>query len=271
METALTVARVLVVAYVGWLAFVFLVQRRIAFPGTYREPPRAEARAPEGVEQIWLDTPHGRVESWLIRAPSAASAPTAIFGHGNGELIDDWRDAMALLTLEGVNVLLVEFPGYGFSEGAPTRATIAGAFEAAYDRLRARDDLDAARLFSYGRSMGGGAAADLARTRPVAALVLQSTFSSAAAMARGSFVPGFVVRDRFDNEAVVRETDAPVLVLHGRTDDVIPFAHAERVVSARDGLDVVEIGCGHNDCARVWPEIVAEITDFLRRHGLLED
>ena len=61
-----------------------------------------------------------------------------------------------------------------------------------------------------------------------------------------------------------------MLVLHGRSDEVIPFTHAERVVAARDGLEVVEIACGHNDCGRVWPEIVAEVTGFLERRGLLD-
>lgn len=270
LATAWTLARILLLAYLGWLAFLFVVQRRVVFPGTYRTPLRSAPAAPEGVVQLWLETSFGRVEAWLIAAPDRTTAPTAIYGHGNGELIDDWGSAMVALAAAGVNVLLVEFPGYGHSDGSPSRASIAETFEAAFDRLTARDDIDGAKIFAYGRSMGGGAAADLARSRPVAALVLQSTFSSASEMARGAaLVPAFIVRDRFDNESVVAETDVPVLVLHGRADEVIPFAHAERLASAREGLDVVEIACGHNDCGRVWPEIVSEISRFLERHGLL--
>jgi uncharacterized protein len=271
MATAWTLARVLLLTYLGWLAFLFVVQRRVAFPGTHRAPPRSTPVAPASAEQLWLDTSFGRVEAWLIAAPARAAAPTAIYGHGNGELIDDWGSAMAALAAEGVNVLLVEFPGYGYSDGAPSRASIAETFEAAFDRLVARDDIDSTKIFAYGRSLGGGAAADLTRSRPIAALVLQSTFSSAAAMARGAaLVPAFAVRDRFDNEVAVRETDVPLLVLHGRADEVIPFAHAERLAAARDGLSVVEIACGHNDCGRIWPQIVSEIERFLERQGLLE-
>lgn len=269
MATVLALARVLLLAYAGYLVLVFVVQRRVAFPGTARIASREASAVPERVEQVWLGTSFGRVEAWFM--PAVGSGPTLVFAHGNGELIDDWAAAMDMLVGQGVGVLLVEFPGYGHSDGEPTRATIKESFDAAFDWLAQRDDVDAARIVAYGRSMGGGAAADLAGARPVAALVLQSTFSSVAAMVRGNFVPRFVVRDRFDNAVAVGGARVPVLLLHGRDDEVIPFAHAERIARAREGLEIVEIPCGHNDCASVWPEIVVEITRFLVRHGLLAE
>jgi pimeloyl-ACP methyl ester carboxylesterase len=197
------------------------------------------------------------------------AAPTVVFAHGNGELIEDWRDAMVELAGAGVSALLVEFPGYGHSEGRPTRATIRETFALAYDWLASQERVDAARIVAYGRSIGGGAATDLALDRPVRALVLQSTFASTMRMAREILAPGFLVRDRWDNARGVFEFGGPVLVMHGREDEVIGFAHAEAVVRARPGLAVTEIPCGHNDCLAAWPAITDTLTTFLRANGLL--
>jgi len=255
----------------GYAALMFVMQRRVVFPGTSREPGRSAPVAPAGVTQVWLELSFGRVEAWYFDAAGAGTAPTVVFGHGNGELIDDWKEAMDGLRARGVNALLVEFPGYGFSEGKPSRASLRETFDAAYDWLVESAEVDPSRIVAYGRSVGGGPAADLATDRPVAALVLQSTFTSTVAMARAMFLPGFLVRDRFDNRRVVADYPGPVLLMHGIHDDVIPFAHAEGLASAREGLHVDVIECAHNDCASEWPHIVTTLTGFLRSHGLMDE
>jgi fermentation-respiration switch protein FrsA (DUF1100 family) len=254
---------------ISYGAFVLLVQRAVAFPGRFRSADRG--RPPAGVRQVWLDTSFGRVEAWLYGAPESADhpRPAALFFHGNGELIDDWPRQMREAAATGVAVLSVEFPGYGRSDGRPSRATIRETSAAAFDWLSRDPGVDAHRIVAWGRSMGGGAAADLALDRPVAALVLQSTFASAVAMARTLGVPGFLVRDRFDPAAAVRAFSGPVLLVHGPADDVIPYAHATRLAAARPGLEVVDIPCAHNDCTSVWPEIVAHIEQFLKGERLL--
>ncbi|HUF76172.1 MAG TPA: alpha/beta fold hydrolase [Longimicrobiales bacterium] len=262
--------RLLGLSLFGYALLIFVVQRRIVFPGAQRESPRASATAPAGATQVWLEASFGRVEAWFFPTAAAAAAPTVVFAHGNGELIEDWQSEMETLSDEGVNALLVEFPGYGHSEGKPSREAIREAFGEAFDWLVAEADVASDRIVAYGRSVGGGAAADLSQDRPVGALALQSTFSSSAAMARAAFLPGFLVLDRFDNREAVAEFDGPVLVMHGLEDEVIPYAHALSLASAREGLDVVEIDCGHNDCAPAWPDIVTTLTAFLRDNGLLE-
>lgn len=266
----LPLLRILALAAVGFGLVVFFAQRWIAFPGAFFDSPRATPTVPDGVEQVWLETDFGRVEGWLFSAEGDGPHPAIIYAHGNGELIEHWAREMGELADAGVSALAVEFPGYGHSAGKPGRATIRQTFAEAFDRLGARPDIDAGRIVAYGRSMGGGAAGDLARDRPVAALILQSTFSSTMAMARTMLVPGFLVRDRFDNVAAVRDFDGPVLLMHGPGDDVVPFANAERLRRAREGLEVTPIDCAHNDCARVWSDIRANVVTFLRDEGLLE-
>ena len=262
--------RVVGLTLLGYALVVFGMQRRIVFPGAQRESPRASATPPAGATQVWLDASFGRVEAWFFPAEPVAAAPTVVFAHGNGELIEDWQTEMEALSREGVNALLVEFPGYGHSDGKPSRATIREAFGQAFDWLVEEGSVAADRIVAYGRSVGGGAAADLSQDRPVRALALQSTFTSVAAMAREAFLPGFMVLDRFDNQRAVADFDGPVLLMHGPEDEVIPYEHAVGLASVREGLEVVDISCGHNDCAAAWPDILSSLTAFLRGHGLLE-
>ena len=266
----LAVGRVLGLALLGYAVLIFGVQRRLVFPGMFRDSPRATASAPEGVTQVWLETSFGQVEAWFFNAEGGIPGPTIVFAHGNGELIEDWESEMGRVAEVGVRALLVEFPGYGHSEGRPSRSTIRETFTLAFDWLVGRDDVDADRIVAFGRSMGGGAAGDLSLDRPVRALVLQSTFSSAAAIARESMVPGFLVRDRFDNQRAVSDFSGPILLMHGIEDDVIPYSHAETLARAREGLEINEIDCAHNDCAREWRTVVEYLTEFLRNNALLE-
>lgn len=256
---------------VAYAALMFSAQRRLVFAGVSREPPRAGPTPPAGVRQVWLQTSVGKVEAWYLRARGGAPRPAVIFAHGNGELIEDWYGEMESLRGHGVDLLMVEYPGYGFSEGRPSRKSIRETFARAYDWLVDEVGVDAGHVVAYGRSLGGGAAADLALDRPVGALVLQSTFTSTADMARSMLLPGFLVRDRFDNRRAVKAFPGPVLLMHGPRDEVVPYVHAQRLAAAREGLHVVDLDCGHNDCARDWPHIETTLTAFLGSHGLLAD
>jgi hypothetical protein len=270
LEGASLAVRVVGLALLGYALVMFVVQRRIIFPGAQRESPRASATPPAGATQVWLDASFGRVEAWFFPTGAIAAAPTVVFAHGNGELIEDWQTEMETLSDVGVNALLVEFPGYGHSEGEPSREAIRETFAEAFDWLVEESDVPDDRIVAYGRSVGGGAAADLSQDRPVRALALQSTFSSVATMARKALLPGFLVLDRFDNMRAVADFQGPVLLMHGVEDEVIPYEHALSLASAREGLEITEIDCGHNDCARAWPDILSSLTAFLRGNGLLE-
>lgn len=265
-----TALRILGLALLGYVTLLFVLQRALLFPGTSRDSPRETASAPDGVIQVWLEASFGQVEAWFFSGEGVPTGPTILFAHGNGELIEDWESEMVRVAAEGVSALLVEFPGYGYSDGKPSRETLGETFTLAFDWLVGRDDVDADRIIAFGRSTGGGAAGDLSLDRPVAALVLQSTFSSTAAMAREMFVPGLLVRDRFDNQRAVADFPGPILLIHGIDDEVIPYAHAETLAGTREGLEVHEIECAHNDCAREWPTVLGYLTEFLRVNGLLD-
>ena len=188
--------------------------------------------------------------------------PALMFFHGNYELIDHWLDDFDALRAMGVAVLLVEYPGYGRSEGRPSKNSLVATAVAAYDSLIARPDVARGSIVVYGRSVGGGPASELAARRPVKALILQSTFSSVAAFASDFFLPRFLIRDPFDNEAILADLNIPVLVVHGRNDGEIAPWHGERLAAASDRVTLRWYDCMHDDCPPDWPMFWDEVKSF---------
>jgi fermentation-respiration switch protein FrsA (DUF1100 family) len=246
-----------------YLGLMVGLQRRLLFP----RPDAASAPArPTDAAQVWLMTGSGPVEAWYLAPLGAAAgpAPAVIFFHGNGELIDFLPEQFAELRAWRVGVLLVEFPGYGRSSGDPSEASIKTAALAAFDWARGQPTIDSKRIVAYGRSLGGAAAAILAAERPIAALVLESTFTSVRSFAHDFWVPELFVLDRFETLPKVAAYGGPVLVLHGVHDDIVPKRHAETLAAAAPGAELHFLRCGHNDCIRPW----STIRSFLARAGV---
>ena len=222
---------------------------------------------PADAEQVWLATSAGKVESWYLPPKTAtrSPAPLLVFTHGNGELIDFWPGEFDPPREWGSGVLLVEYPGYGRSEGRPSEQSITAAMLAAHDWARTQPGIDPNRIIPYGRSLGGGAAMVLASQRGAPALILESTFSSVAAFARGFYAPGFLIRDRFDTLTAVKSFGRPILVLHGTQDTIVPPQHGADIAAAAPHATLISLPCGHNDCPRPWREIHA----FLEKNRLL--
>lgn len=249
-----------------YAATVFVAQRWLLFPRPSLDgaPPR-----PHDALQVWLDVGGGRVEAWYLPPSGVAPppSPVLVFFHGNGELIDYWPDDFDEPRSWGVGVLLVEYPGYGRSDGAPAQATIREAALAAYDWMRNEPRIDTERVVLYGRSLGGGAAAIVAAERPSAALVLESTFTSVRSFAHRFLAPEFLIRDPFDTLSVVKGYPGPVLVVHGDRDELIPPAHAEALARASRRTQLHVVPGGHNDCPRPWDLLRSFLTEqqILRR------
>jgi pimeloyl-ACP methyl ester carboxylesterase len=168
----------------------------------------------------------------------------------------------------GIGVLLVEYPGYGRSQGSPTQASITEALVAAYDTLLDHPQVDPSAIVLFGRSVGGGAVAALAAQRPSAALILFSTFTDVRSFATRYGLPGWAVRDSFDTLAVVRWYPQPVLILHGRHDRTIPYAHAVTLHQAAAQGELIPLACDHNDCVTDWHRFWQERYPFLVRTGI---
>jgi uncharacterized protein len=248
----------------GYWGLLFLLQRWIIYP---RPAVGGLPTRPADAEVVWLKTQAGRVEAWYLapRIASAGPAPLLLFTHGNGEVIDQWPAAFEPPRQWGCGVLLLEYPGYGRSEGGPSEGSITEAALAAYDWAAARHGIDPRRIVAYGRSLGGGAACAIAAKRPLAGLILESSFTSLRPLARRYHAPSFLLRDVFDNIAALRGYRGPLLVMHGSDDEVIPPENGRDLAAAVPGAEFEFLAGGHNDYAQPWDRI----RRFLSSRGIL--
>lgn len=264
--------KILLLLYLAWCLVLFALQRQLLFPRWMIPAPSEPALEERGIERWWLPASFGQVEAWYLPPPgNAEPSPAILFAHGNGELIDFWPETLGRLRDLGLALLLVEYPGYGRSEGSPSQRRIAEAFDLAYDRLADRPEVDRGRIVLLGRSLGGGAVGDLSLRRPAAALVLLSSFTSVRAFAARYLAPPFLIRDPFDNLAALARYPGPVLILHGRNDEIVPFAHAEKLRDAARRARLVAYEAGHNDCPPDWERFFRDVEDFLRNERILAE
>lgn len=258
MSPALRIAFGLLGLYLVYCGLLFVFQRQMIFP---RQMAITLADFPQkfqGLERIWLQLPGMRVEAWFLPARAAGPAPAVILAHGNAETIDFLPEEFQHFTTRKVALMMVEFPGYGRSQGTPSQQAITETMEKAYDLLAARPEVDADRIILMGRSLGAGAACQLAGRRPSHAMILISPFISLTTFAPRYLVPPFLVKDPFDNLAVVRLYRPPLLIFHGTRDDVIPFRHGQTLAEAAADGRLVAFENGHNDLptgTRFWQAI----------------
>jgi uncharacterized protein len=258
-----------VIAYAAYALLLFLMQRRILYPGRYL---RVSGPPPGGIAAIAVATAAGHGEAWFmppLRRGPGERRPLVIFFHGNGEVIDSLPGQAEGFRELGMGVLLVEYPGFGRSPGNPTESSITETAAAAYDAALKREEVDPQRIVLFGRSLGGGVACALAVRRPSAALILQSTFSSTRPFARGFLVPAFLVRDVFDNGSVLSAYRQPVLLFHGSSDTTVPPEHSRELQRLAPRTRLVEFPCGHNDFPPDWREFYRIIAAFLEDAGVV--
>lgn len=272
LSAILNIAIVISIFYLVYCCTLFFLQRHIMYPRYMIPQPTDTEKGRAGIDTIWLQTRHGEVEAWYL-PPAEGSpgtpAPAVIFAHGNAELIDFWPQTLDQFTRMGLGLLLVEYPGYGRSQGAPDQKSITDTFIKAYDALAARPDIDPSRIVLLGRSLGGGAVCALAAKRPSAALILMSAFTSARSFARRFLAPGFLVRDEFDNLSVVSSYNGPILIIHGNSDTIVPYRHGISLYRAAKDATMVTYECNHNDCPPDWDVFWRDISSFLHGCGII--
>lgn len=266
----------LLVIYGLYVVYFYRVQRHALFPRHLLPPARHTISEFPGWQQRWIELRAAeadlRVESWFLPPTSnspATGAPLVIIAHGNGELMDIWPPRVTALHELGWGVLLVEYPGYGRSTGEPAEMTIAATFADAYDWAIHQPGVDPTKVILFGYSVGGGAIGTLAHQRASAALILMSTFTSVRALAGRFYLPGWLVRDPFDNLTVVRQYSRPLLLIHGSQDTTIPAANSVALQQAAPGSKLLLLPCGHADCVDDWDDFWSLLENFLIEQNVL--
>jgi pimeloyl-ACP methyl ester carboxylesterase len=201
------------------------------------------------------DVAIGGLHGWWVPATTPTIGQVLLF-HGNAGNLGDRVPHIALLTAAGFDVLAFDYRGYGRSAGRPSEH---GTYE---DARAARDALGPGRTIYLGESLGGAIALELAIHHPPAGLVLQSTFTSIKAMARlhYPFIPRALVPDAYPSLRLIQELRAPLLILHGSRDAIVPLMDGEELYrAAREPKRIEVLDAGHNDMVGPrWIEAIAE-------------
>ncbi len=210
-----------------------------------------------------------RLEGWWIHG---AGRTALLFFHGNaGNISHRLERAKLLVESLGLDVFLVDYRGYGASSGKPDEEGLYLDGEAII-RAAAERGFPADRIVLFGESLGGAVAIETALRHPCLALILETPFRSIAAMARAiyPFLPAFLIRTRFDNEAKIARITIPKLIVAAERDDVIPRGHARRLFDlATPPRDFYVIpGATHNDTYLAGgKQYVERWRQFLERAG----
>jgi hypothetical protein len=191
-----------------------------------------------------------KLHGWFVPGETDV---TWIWFHGNAGNISHRLENLRLLHDElGVGVFLFDYRGYGRSNGTPSEQGTYRDAEAALAYVLSRPEVDAERIVYFGRSLGAGVAVELATRRPPFALILESPVPSIAELARRHypFLPiGGLLRTKYDSLSKIADVRAPLLVLHGDRDDVVPFESGRKLFEAAgEPKRFYTIrGAGHND------------------------
>lgn len=243
------------IAYVVLVGLAWRFQHRLALPGARaRLMLPAQAGMPDG-EIVEVRTSDGvLLRGWYLppspnpgpRIPS----PGLLWFYGNMETITGLAPIIRWLRPSGIALLILDYRGYGESDGAPSAEGLDADADAAWTYLTSRPEVDPGRVAVYGRSVGSVPALQVATTRPVRAVVLESPFSSATDMARVHypFLPSFIVRLSMNNVERAARLTAPLLVFHGTEDDIALPRMGRAVAEAGHARELVLIqGAGHNE------------------------
>ena len=200
-------------------------------------------------EDIAFQTSDGvLLNGWYI--PHKSSKQVLLFFHGNAGNISHRRESVEIFHRLGLNVFIIDYRGYGKSQGKPDERGLYLDASAAWHYLSKERGYTADNILIFGRSLGGAVAADLASRVPARGLLLESTFSSAKDFSRLVFPllsHLLLMRYDFNSAMKVSKVDYPVLVLHSSDDEIMPFPLGKKVYqSANQPKRFVEMKGDHN-------------------------
>ncbi|KAJ0407275.1 hypothetical protein P43SY_008050 [Pythium insidiosum] len=235
--------------FAGALALLYTGQDKLLYVPTIRGASKLTSDNPAGYrdpseygvdyEDLMIRTSDGvHVHAWFMPQPESSTRPTLIFFHGNaGNIGHRLPNAVDLYHKVQCNVLLVDYRGYGHSEGEPSEAGLRLDAEAVLHTLLERNDVDKAKLVVFGRSLGGAVALHLAHKAgdQIAGVILENTFLSISSMVDALMPPplacfkSLVLRINWDSETLIQSISTPMLFVAGEQDELIPPAHMRRL------------------------------------------
>ncbi len=272
----LRLGAVLALSYLSIVLLMWLFQERMLFlPGVGSE----HVATPDEIGLYWqaveLTTDDGlTLDAWWLPAENPRAA--LLFLHGNAGNISHRLDSLEQFNRLGLSVLILDYRGYGKSEGRPSESGTALDADAGWRWLQEKSGHDPERLVIFGRSLGAAVAAELATRNDPAAVILESPFRSVPDLGQQLY-PWLPVRAlaRLNYPAVeyVTRLGSPLLVIHSEEDEIIPFAEGQAVYeAARSPKELLVIRGGHNTgFLRSEKIYLPGIDEFLNDAGLARE
>ncbi|AFZ00306.1 alpha/beta hydrolase [Calothrix sp. PCC 6303] len=255
------------IAYCAACCFIIIQQPKfIFFPSSVVDTTPAKLNLP--YEEVWLSVPVTatkveRIHGWWIENQQSPKTKVLLYFHGNGLNISANLSAARGFNQAGFSVLLIDYRGYGLSEGGfPNEQRIYQDAATAWNYLIGERQVKPRNIFIYGHSLGGGVAIDLAAKNPEAAgLIVEATFSSIRDIVKyrkqfWMFPVDLMVTQRFESIAKVPKLKMPVLFIHGVNDSTIPASMTEKLYAAtpEPKLLLLVPGADHNDIGAFAPQ-----------------
>jgi hypothetical protein len=249
-----------VAVYGGLALYLYAFQARyVYFPE--RQVTATPADIGLAFETVRLSTADGEtLAAWYIPAPAARG--TLLYLHGNGGNVGHRIDQVAVFHRLGLNILIIDYRGYGDSSGKPSEEGTYRDALAAWHYLTQNKRHLPQRIVLFGESLGGSIAAWLATRHTPAGLVIYASLTSVPELAQALypiFPASWLARYRYDTRAALDRVACPVLILHSPADEVIPFSHGQALLGAAHAPKrLVELRGGHNDALAVSREAYAQ-------------
>lgn len=201
-------------------------------------------------EAFFLEHANGEKISAIYFETRETRKGDILYFHGNADNLDRWGDYAAALTSQGYNVLMIDYRGYGKSDGTPSEGHFYEDGQKAYDWIRQKSSAE--DLIIYGRSIGTGVASHIAANNPAKLLILETPFNNMKDVAETRFpflyLP-FPFRHQFPSDEKLKYVKYPIHIFHGTKDEVVPYECAEKlklVLKETDHFYTIENG-GHKN------------------------
>ena len=242
-----------IVALTFWSMIIMIFEEKfVFFPSGYSEDFYRSAAVGLDPADHWFKAEDGtRLHAWFVEAKNPVGILLCF--HGNAGNLAHRSEKIRRLRNVGFSAFIIDYRGYGRSEGSPTEEGAYQDARAAYDYLVSLPGIDSSSIIIvHGTSLGGAIAVDLAVNRPVRAMILESTFSSAADVASIAypFLPArFLMKTRLDSESKLPSIQIPLLFIHGSDDSIIPIHLGRKLFEAASEPKEFHVisGADHND------------------------
>lgn len=261
------IAIYLAILFVFFVAYIKYTERQLTF-----FPMRKVDFTPKFIglnfEDLYLTTADNvRVNAWFVPADQARY--TILFYHGNAGNMSHRLDKILLLHKMQLNVLIIDYRGYGLSSGSPTEPGIYRDGQCAYDYLTKERKIKPENILVFGESLGSAVAINLTSQQAVRGLILEGAFSSSRDMAKriSVYIPAWFFINGFDSLSKIGKVNVPKLFIHSRNDEIVPFHLAQKLYArASEPKQFTELSGGHNTAYIDSQEkYIASIASFIQQ------